>query len=71
MALLGEGLRSATARTRKKSDLIDFFHSDLVEIMNLHPIMGAKIALGLSKPLAERLRFTNSQLRGIWAINPR
>lgn len=71
MALLGEGLRSATARTRKKSDLIGLFHPDLVEIMNLHPIMGAKITLGLSKTLAERLRFTNNQLREIWAINPR
>ena len=31
--------------------------------MDLHPAMGAKITLGLSRTLAERLRFTNEQLR--------
>ncbi len=70
MALLGEGLRSATAKTREQSELIGFFHPDLIEIMNLHPTMGAKITLGLSKTLADRLRFTNNQLRDMLAINP-
>ena len=71
MALLGEGERSATARAREKSELIGFFHPDLVEIMNLHPTMCAKITLGLARTLAERLRFTNSQLRNIWEITPK
>ncbi len=68
MALLGDPERSATARARERSDLIGFFHPDLLEIMDLHPAMGAKITLGLSKTLAERLRFTNDQLRKIWEI---
>jgi CRP-like cAMP-binding protein len=68
MALLGDTTRSATAVARERSELIGFFHPDLMEIINLHPGMGAKISLGLSKTLAERLRFTNAQLRDIWEI---
>ena len=68
MALLGDPERSATARARERSELIGFFHPDLLEIMNLHPIMGAKITMGLSRTLAERLRYTNSQLRKLWDV---
>ena len=68
MALLGDTSRSATAVVRERSELIGFFHPDLMEIINLHPGMGAKISLGLAKTLAERLRFTNAQLRDIWQI---
>ena len=68
MALLGDNSRSATALARERSELIGFFHSDLIEITNIHPAMGAKISLGLAKTLAERLRFTNSQLRNMWEI---
>lgn len=68
MALLGDTSRSATAISREKSELIGFFHPDLVEIINLHPGMGAKITFGLAKTLAERLRYTNNQLRDIWDI---
>jgi CRP-like cAMP-binding protein len=68
MALLGDTSRSATAVARERSELIGFFHPDLIEIINLHPSMGAKISLGLAKTLAERLRYTNAQLRDIWQI---
>jgi CRP-like cAMP-binding protein len=68
MALLGDTSRSATAVAREKSELIGFFHPDLLEIINLHPVMGAKISFGLAKTLADRLRFTNNQLREIWDI---
>src|SRR6185369_12268255 len=68
MALLGDTSRSATAMAREKSELIGFFHPDLIEIINLHPGMGAKISIGLAKTLADRLRYTNMQLRDIWAI---
>ena len=68
MALLGDSSRSATALARERSELIGFFHPDLIEIINLHPGMGAKISIGLAKTLAERLRYTNEQLRGIWQI---
>jgi CRP/FNR family cyclic AMP-dependent transcriptional regulator len=68
MALLGDTSRSATALARQRSELIGFFHPDLIEIVNLHPSMGAKISIGLAKTLAERLRYTNAQLRDIWAI---
>lgn len=68
MALLGDTSRSATAVARERSELIGFFHPDLVEIINVHPGMGAKISLGLAKTLADRLRYTNNQLRDIWEI---
>ena len=66
MALLGDTTRSATAIARDRSELIGFFHPDLLEIINLHPTIGAKITFGLCKTLAERLRYTNAQLREIW-----
>src|SRR5262245_48981791 len=68
MALLGYTSRSATAVARERSELIGFFHPDLIEILNIHPSMGAKISLGLAKALAERLRYTNAQLRSMWEI---
>src|SRR5262249_39597455 len=68
MALLGYTSRSATALARERSELIGFFHPDLLELINLHPDMGAKISLGLARTLAERLRYTNAQLRDIWEI---
>jgi CRP-like cAMP-binding protein len=68
MALLGDSARSATAMARERSDLIGFFHPDLEELMELHPMIGAKIAFGLAHTLAERLRYTNSQLREVWEI---
>src|SRR2546421_3842464 len=60
MALLGDTSRSATALARERSELIGFFHPDLIEIINLHPGMGAKISIGLAKTLADRLRYTNA-----------
>ncbi len=68
MALLGDTSRSATAVTREASELIGFFLPDLEEIINLHPSMGAKITFGLAKTLADRLRYTNAQLREVWEI---
>jgi CRP/FNR family cyclic AMP-dependent transcriptional regulator len=67
MALLGDTARSATAVARERSELIGFFHPELLEIVSLHPAIGAKIAFGLARTLAERLRFTNSQLRETWS----
>ena len=68
MALLGDTSRSATAVARERSELIGFFQPDLLESINLHPVMGAKITFGLAKTLSERLRYTNTQLREIWEI---
>ena len=68
MALLGDTSRSATAVAREQSGLIGFFHPDLMEIIDLHPVMGAKISFGLARTLADRLRYTNMQLQDIWAI---
>ena len=67
-ALLGDTIRSATAIARDQSELIGFFHPDLLEIINLHPVMGAKITFGLAKTLSERLRYSNARLREISEI---
>src|SRR5262245_882514 len=68
MSLLGHTSRCATAVVCARSELIGFFHPDLIEILNIHPSMGAKISLALAKTLAERLRDTNAQLRSMWEI---
>ena len=68
MTLLGDTARSATAVAREPAELIGFFHPDLIEIINIYPSMGAKISLGLARTLAERLRYTNAQLRDLWNI---
>jgi CRP/FNR family cyclic AMP-dependent transcriptional regulator len=72
MLLLGDGVRSATrsatATAAERCELVGFFHPDLHEIMNLHPVTGGKIALGLARTLSDRLRYTNSKLRDVWEI---
>jgi CRP/FNR family transcriptional regulator, cyclic AMP receptor protein len=68
VALLGDSARSATAVAREHTELIGFFHPDLLEIINMHPVMGAKITFGLARTLSERLRYTNAQLREIREI---
>ncbi|HEX4996689.1 MAG TPA: cyclic nucleotide-binding domain-containing protein [Terriglobia bacterium] len=68
MALLGDSIRSAGAVAREGSTVIGFSHPDLAAIIEVHPRMGARICLGLAKTLAERLRYTNGQLRDIWDI---
>ena len=68
MALLGDTPRSATAVARDRSELLGFFQPDLLEIINLHPVMGAKVTFGLAKTLSDRLRYTNEQLRDTWEI---
>jgi CRP-like cAMP-binding protein len=66
MALLGENSRCATAIAQERSSVIGFSHPDLVDIIETHPRMGARICLGLARTLADRLRYTNAQLREIW-----
>jgi CRP-like cAMP-binding protein len=68
MALLGDNARSATAVAQERSNIIGFSHPDLAEIIESHPRMGARICFGLARTLAERLRYTNAQLREIWEI---
>jgi CRP-like cAMP-binding protein len=68
MALLGDTSRSASAISRDKTELIGFFHPDLLEAISLHPMMGSKIMFGLAKTIADRLRYTNRQLRDLWGI---
>lgn len=68
MALLGNMTRSATAIATERSSLIGFFHPDLIELIHLNPPIGAKISLGLARTLADRLRYTSTQLREVWQV---
>jgi CRP-like cAMP-binding protein len=68
MALLGNMTRSATAVAAEHSELIGFFHPDLIELIQLDPQIGARISIGLARTLANRLRYTSTQLREVWQV---
>jgi CRP-like cAMP-binding protein len=62
LALLDEEPRSAMAIATKQSELIGFFRTDLLTLINRDPALGNKILINLSRILGERLRRTNLEL---------
>jgi len=62
LALLDEEPRSAMAAATKQSELIGFFRTDLLTLINRDPALGNKILINLSRILGERLRRTNLEL---------
>jgi hypothetical protein len=46
----------------KQSELIGFFRTDLLTLINRDPALGNKILINLSRILGERLRRTNLEL---------
>lgn len=63
ISLLDESPRSASAVAVGPTELIGFFRSDLMDLIEKNPLMGTKIMLGLAAVLVERLRATNTELR--------
>jgi CRP-like cAMP-binding protein len=63
ISLLDESPRSASAVAVGPTELIGFFRSDLMDLIEKNPRMGIKIMLGLAAVLVERLRATNTELR--------
>src|SRR6185503_11052601 len=63
ISLLDESPRSASAVAVGPTELIGFFRSDLMDLIDKNPRMGNKIMLGLAAVLVERLRATNTELR--------
>ena len=62
LALLDQEPRSAMAVATEASELVGFFRTDLLTLMNRGPELGNKILLNLSRVLGERLRRTNLEL---------
>lgn len=75
LALLGPGdffgettltapaTRSASARTLEASELIGFFRADLMETALNHPALAAKILMGLTRTVSERLQAAAQEIR--------
>lgn len=61
LAIVFEGVRSATAYVAEDSTLFCLFKHDLDRILKHHPRLGNKLLLNLSRILAERLRASNER----------
>lgn len=79
LALLGPGdffgettltapaLRSATARTLDKTELVGLFRADLLEMAQKHPGIANKILLGLTRIVSERLQAAAQEIHRLKA----
>ena len=63
LSLLDESPRSATAVAVGATELVGFFRSDLLDLVEKMPRLGNKLMLALAEVLGERLRATNAELR--------
>lgn len=74
LALLGPGdffgettlaspaMRTASARTIEKTQLIGFFRSDLLETVQKNPNLAIRLLLGLTRVMSERLHASDLEL---------
>jgi len=79
LALLGPGdlfgettlaapsMRTASATTLEKSELIGLFRADLLETMQKHPQLGNQLLLGLARVMGERLQAVGQELQRLQA----
>lgn len=63
MTLLDEAPRSASAVACEETEIIGFFRPDMFGLIERDPRLGLKIVLRLAHMMAERLRYTNRELR--------
>lgn len=75
LALLGTGdlfgettlaapaMRTASARTLEKSELVGLFRADLLELIQKHPALANKLLLGLTRLMSDRLTAAGQELR--------
>ncbi len=59
MAVILEGLRTASAVAKSPSTLLGFFRPDLFNLMETHPKIGNKILFRLAQMVSERLRISS------------
>ena len=69
LSLLDESARSASAVAVGATELVGFFRSDLMDLIEKSPRMGSKIMMALAEVLGERLRATNTELRRLHEQN--
>jgi len=65
MAIILEGLRTATAVAKSPATLLGFFRPDLFSLMETHPKTGNKILYRLAQMIAERLRLSSLENKEI------
>ena len=62
VALTASRPRIASARTTEPTILIGLFRADMLEAVRKHPAISAKILLGLTRVISDRLHRSNLQL---------
>ncbi len=60
--LAAPATRTVTARTLESCEIIALLHSDLLDILEKHPAMGARLFFGLSEVLSSRLQACTIEL---------
>jgi CRP/FNR family transcriptional regulator, cyclic AMP receptor protein len=61
--LAAPAMRTASARTIEKSELIGLFRADLLDTVQKHPVIANKILIGLARVMSERLQAAGEELR--------
>jgi len=61
--LAAPSMRTASARTLEKSELIALFRADLLETMQKRPALANKLLLGLTRLMSDRLQAAGQELR--------
>lgn len=62
VALTASRPRIASARTTEPTVLVGLFRSDMLEAVRKHPSVSAKVLLGLTRVISDRLHQSNLQL---------
>ena len=65
-ALLDDSPRSTSIRAAETSDLIGFFRSDLMDLIQTQPRLGFKILYRLSQIMSKRMQAVMQDLRVLW-----
>ncbi len=64
VALTASRPRIASARTNEATELVGLFRSDMLDAVRSHPAIAAKILLGLTRVISDRLHLSHLQLHG-------
>ena len=65
LALVADAPRSATVIARLDCEMLGFFRSDLLDLIERKPRLGLKIAMQLMAVIGERLRRSNDQVQAL------
>ena len=65
LALVDDSPRSATVIARMDCEMLGFFRSDLLDLIERKPKLGLAISLQLMSVISERLRKSNDQVQAL------